>query len=73
MDQCISGLGVCYLAFHVFLDDRKVLNKFKCGLGMVWGVFVVVWVFWCGLGCFNGPHAMVANHSISVNKGFQLC
>ena len=52
MDQCISGLGVCYLAFDVFFDDRKVLNKFKCGLG-----YGMKWfgVFWGGLGCFNGP------------------
>ena len=50
MDQCISGLGVCYLAFDVFWGDRKVLNKFKCGLGYGMRGFGGV------LGCFNGPH-----------------
>ena len=41
MNQCISGLVVCYLAFDVFWGNRKVLNKFKCdsgyGMEVVWG------------------------------------
>ena len=61
MDQCISGLGVCYLAFAVFWGDRNVLNKLKCGLGYgmrwFWGGVRVVWVFQRTLSIIrtNGP------------------